>query len=149
MSVSTSIEFKNHFFPQEHLCLGRDGYYHHRRDYYLAEEIGVGRFGKVLIGQDIRSQNIFAMKCNFLVDKTESIKRECEMLQHIGSHKNITQFFGAVMDEEFVYTIRAAKPQRVLKMFMEPASECVAFPCAVGMHVHHVCDRFHTYTMYL
>ena len=56
------------------------------------------------------------------------------MLQDIGSHKNITQFFGAVMDEEFVaFNIRATEPQRVLKMLMELAiSECVH--CSVDKH---------------
>ena len=111
--------------------MGRDGYYHHRRDYYQTEELGVGGFGKVLSCQDIRSQNLFAMKSNCSSDKVESIKRECKVLQDIGSHKNITQFFGAVMDEEFVFNIRAEKPPRVLKMLMELAiSECVAFPSA-------------------
>lgn len=100
------------------LCLGTDGSYYHRRDYDQTEELGEGGFGTVHSCQDKKFQTFFAMKTNNTEDKVESIKRECAVLQDIGNHKNITQFLGAVVDEEMAnYKL----PQKVLKMLMELA----------------------------
>ena len=74
----------------------------------------------VLACQDVRLQTVFAMKSNnqCTKEKVMSMKRECDMLHDIGDHEHITQFLGAVMDDEIA---ACNLPQRVLKMMMELA----------------------------
>lgn len=104
------------------LCPGGDGYYYNRRNYIHPDDelLGEGGFGSVRACTDLTMQTMFAMKTNnqSTDDKVESMKRECAMLNDIGGHENITQFLGAVIDDE----VTACNiPQRVLKMMMELA----------------------------
>jgi calcium-dependent protein kinase len=81
------------------------------RDYYTFDKVlGKGNFGVVHLVFDKKTNAPYACKSISkrkltTPDDIEDVKREIEILLHLGGHKNIVQMYGAYEDKSYIHVV--------------------------------------------